>query len=92
MNEVDHSQFWEDIYLEDDVGWDLNGVTPIFESLSNELILGKVCVVGCGKGYDAIMFAEKGFEVTAVDFAPFAINAVKKLAKKIGRYCSCNPG
>ena len=82
MNEVDHSQFWEDIYLEDDAGWDLNGVTPIFESLSNELIPGKICVVGCGKGYDAIMFAEKGFEVTAVDFAPFAINAVKKLAKK----------
>ena len=82
MNEVDHSQFWENIYLEDDAGWDLKGITPVFDSISNELIPGKVCIVGCGRGYDAIMIAQKGFEVTAVDFAPSAINAVKKLAKK----------
>ena len=80
MNEVDHSQFWEDIYLEDDAGWDLKGITPVFDSISNELIPGKVCIVGCGRGYDAIMIAQKGFEVTAVDFAPSAINAVKNLA------------
>ncbi len=80
MNEVDHSQFWENIYLEDDAGWDLKGITPVFDSISNELIPGKVCIVGCGRGYDAIMIAQKGFEVTAVDFAPSAINAVKNLA------------
>ena len=80
MNEVDHSKFWEDIYLEDDAGWDLKGITPVFDSISNELIPGKVCIVGCGRGYDAIMIAQKGFEVTAVDFAPSAINAVKNLA------------
>ena len=80
MNEVDHSQFWEDIYLENDTGWDLKGVTPFFDSISNELIQGKVCIVGCGKGYDAIMFAKKGFDVTAVDFAPTPISELNKLA------------
>jgi len=80
MNEVDHSQFWEDIYLENDTGWDLKGVTPVFDSISNELIKGKVCIVGCGKGYDAIMFAKKGFNVTAVDFAPTPISELNKLA------------
>ncbi|MEO2184980.1 MAG: methyltransferase domain-containing protein [bacterium] len=80
MNEVDHSQFWEDIYLENDTGWDLKGVTPVFDSLSNVLIKGKVCIVGCGRGYDAIMFAEKGFDVTAVDFAPTPISELNKLA------------
>ena len=80
MNEVDHSQFWEDIYLENDTGWDLKGVTPVFDSISNELIKGKVCIVGCGRGYDAIMFAKKGFDVTAVDFAPTPISELNKLA------------
>ena len=80
MNEVDHSQFWEDIYLESDTGWDLKGVTPVFDSISNELIKGKVCIVGCGRGYDAIMFAKKGFDVTAVDFAPTPISELNKLA------------
>ena len=80
MNEVDHSQFWEDIYLENDTGWDLKGVTPVFDSISNELIKGKVCIVGCGRGYDAIMFAKKGFDVTAVDFAPTPIFELNKLA------------
>ena len=80
MNEVDHSQFWEDIYLENDTGWDLKGVTPVFNSISNELIKGKVCIVGCGRGYDAIMFAKKGFDVTAVDFAPTPISELNKLA------------
>ena len=80
MNEVDHSQFWEDIYLENDTGWDLKGVTPFFDSISNELIQGKVCILGCGRGYDAIMFAEKGFDVTAVDFATTPISELNKLA------------
>lgn len=80
MNEVNHFQFWEDIYLENDTGWDLKGVTPFFDSISNDLIQGKVCILGCGRGYDAIMFAEKGFDVTAVDFAPTPISELNKLA------------
>ena len=78
----DNSQFWEGIYLEDDTGWDLGGATPIFDSMADSISPGKVCIIGCGRGYDAIMFAQKGFEVTAIDFAPSAINAVKDLARK----------
>ena len=54
MYKEDRSQFWEDIYLADDAGWDLGGVTPIFESIANELIPGKVCIAGCGSGHDAV--------------------------------------
>jgi len=50
--------------------------------MADSLPPGKVCFIGCGRGYDAIMFAQKGFEVTAIDFAPSAINAVKDLARK----------
>lgn len=81
MNEVNYPIFWENIYLENDAGWDLNGVTPVFDHISNSLHVGSVCIVGCGRGYDAVQFAKKGFQVTAVDFAPTAINFVKTLAK-----------
>ena len=45
-----------------------------------ELKTGSLCIIGCGRGYDAIMFAKKGFQVTAVDFAPSAIQALKQMA------------
>ena len=73
MYKEDRAQFWEDIYLVDDAGWDLNSATPIFESIANELTPGKLCIVGCGFGHDAIMFAHKKFMVTGVDFAESAI-------------------
>ena len=66
-------QFWEDIYLADDTGWDLGEPTPVFDKIGDDLPSGKVCILGCGRGYDAVMFAQKGFEVTAVDFAPSAV-------------------
>lgn len=85
MNDAKYSedkvQFWEDIYLADDAGWDLCGPTPVFKAVAKDLEPGKVCIVGCGRGYDAVMFARKGFEVTVVDFAPVAIEAVRILAK-----------
>jgi len=76
----DHPQFWEDIYLLDDAGWDLGGPTPVFAQIGKEITPGKICIIGCGRGHDAIMFAKKGFHVTAIDFAPSAIKAVNELA------------
>ncbi|MBC8345475.1 MAG: methyltransferase domain-containing protein [Candidatus Marinimicrobia bacterium] len=76
-----NSQLWEDKYLADSLGWDLGGPTPIFSQMASDLNPGKICIVGCGRGHDAIFFAQNGFDVTAVDFAPSAIVALKSLAK-----------
>ena len=73
-------QFWEDLYQTNYDKWDLREATPIFKKLANELPLGRVCIIGCGRGYDAIEFAKKGFQVTAVDFAPSAISSLKNMA------------
>jgi SAM-dependent methyltransferase len=80
MNNEDKAQFWEDIYLNQDTGWDLEGVTPVFEYIAEDIKPGNLCIIGCGRGYDAVMFSKKGFNVTAVDFAPSAINALSQLA------------
>ena len=80
MKVEDRYQFWEYIYLAGYTVWDLSGPTPIYKNLANELKIGSLCIIGCGRGYDAIMFAKKGFQVTAVDFAPSAIQALKEMA------------
>jgi len=79
LNDEDNPQFWEDIYLADDAGWDLKGPTPIFSELADQFPKGDLCIIGCGRGYDAITFAKRGFNVTAVDFAPSAISSLKKM-------------
>jgi len=82
----DSSQFWEEIYLADDAGWDLGGPTPVFQKLSKTLTPGKLCILGCGRGYDVVEFSQKGFEVTAVDFSKTAVKSLEKLAlaKNVG--------
>tara|TARA_Y100000588_G_C14281508_1_gene937677 strand:+ start:2200 stop:2814 length:615 start_codon:yes stop_codon:yes gene_type:complete len=76
----DSSQFWEDIYLANNAGWDLGGPTPVFQKLSETMSAGKICILGCGKGHDAVEFSQKGFEVTAVDFSKTAVHNLKTLA------------
>jgi len=72
--------FWETHYQEGDTGWDVGGPTPVFSQLVESLPPGKLCIIGCGRGYDAVLFAQHGFNVTAVDFAPSAIQSVQQLA------------
>lgn len=56
----------------------------------HELILslasppGRALDLGCGDGRDAIFLARSGFDVTAVDFAPTALNLAQKNARKAG--------
>ena len=81
QNKENRPQFWEDIYLAGEAQWDIQGSTPIFKNFSNNLPVGNLCIIGCGRGYDAIEFAKKGFKVTAVDFASSAILSLKKMAE-----------
>ena len=82
MNNEDNPKFWENIYINNDAGWDLGGPTPVFVKISSIIKPKKICIIGCGKGYDAVMFAKNNFDVTAIDFAPSAVNSLKSLAKK----------
>ena len=81
-NKEDSLNFWENKYILKNTGWDLHGPTPIFDDISKSIKKGKVCILGCGRGYDAVLFAERGFSVTAVDFAPSAVEALQNLNNK----------
>ena len=54
-------EYWERIYQSGDMGWDLNGPTPIFDHwIDTYDIALSICVLGAGNGWDALRFAEKG--------------------------------
>ena len=79
---VNTAEFWEACYETEMDNWDIGGPTPTFERLSKDLPKGKICVIGCGRGYDTVTFAKAGFEVTAVDFARSAVLATRENARK----------
>jgi SAM-dependent methyltransferase len=81
---VNSQDYWNEKYLRKEDHWDLNHPTQVFVDLLNspfQLKRGKMLVLGCGSGHDAILFAENGFEVTANDFSSQAISRIKKNAK-----------
>jgi SAM-dependent methyltransferase len=73
---------WEADYQRKTDGWDLGGPTPVFKRLasSRRFEPGRMIVPGAGRGHDAREFARHGFQVTAVDFSPYVVNEMRRLA------------
>ncbi|MER3523537.1 MAG: SAM-dependent methyltransferase [Ignavibacteria bacterium] len=86
MDMVNSPQYWDELYRSNQTGWDMKGPTPEFEDLlqTRHFVPGKTLVLGCGKGHDAVLFAQHGFDVTAIDFSPTAIDAARRLATERG--------
>jgi SAM-dependent methyltransferase len=84
MQSITESSYWEERYQEQTPRWDLGEAAPPFWSLlnsENKPNPGKTAVLGCGRGYDALLFAEHGFEVVGFDFAPTAVADSRSLAQ-----------
>ena len=86
MTSVANFEYWENRYIEGKTGWDLGQAAPPFVSLLNAAApkAGKIAVLGSGSGYDALLFAQRGFEVIGFDFAPSAIASATELAQNSG--------
>lgn len=85
MEAANSASFWDNMYLNNQAAWDMKSSTPLFEDLLNAgryLNPGKILIAGCGKGYDAVLAAKKGYDVYAVDFSSEAIKFARELAKK----------
>ena len=65
-------------------GWDIGkphyGLAELLDD--NRLPLGRVLVPGCGLAHDAVLLAEKGFDVLAFDFSKYALQRVKHRIKR----------
>lgn len=75
---------WERHYETNDLRWDLGGVAPPFERLWKERKISpcKAIIPGCGRGHEAIFLAERGFQITAVDYTQGAIDSLEKALTK----------
>ncbi len=79
MKRVSEPGFWNKRYLDDNTGWDIGAPTPILTNyLKENKSIGKVCVLGCGNGHDALELARYNNDVYAVDFAKKALDNLKQ--------------
>ena len=84
---VDDVDFWERLYQSGTTPWELGRHAPPLETfLKSRYTLqpGSMAVLGCGTGHDAMLFANHGFQVTGIDFAPSAIQATYDKFLKAG--------
>lgn len=87
MGEMDDLQHFRQRYVASEPPpWEIHSPDPMLVATLNEGKLpGKtVLEFGCGSGHNAVEFARRGYEVTAVDFVPEAIEAARSLAEREG--------
>lgn len=83
--------FWEDLYA-GPPPWDLGEPAPPFVSLlarGEVAPPGRVAVLGCGRGHEALLFARRGFDVVGFDFAAPAVEAGRQAARAAGLEARC---
>jgi SAM-dependent methyltransferase len=75
-----HPDFWNVRYAAGKTPWDFHGVPAALKSfLIRAHPPGTVLIPGCGSGYEVQAFYDAGFDVTAIDFSPTAINQAKQV-------------
>ncbi|KST66772.1 methyltransferase domain-containing protein [Mastigocoleus testarum] len=87
MTLTDNPDYWENRYQENNTPWDLGQAAPAFISLlhsENPPEPGRAAVLGCGRGYDVLIFAERGFDVIGFDFSASAIEDAQIIADTAG--------
>jgi methyl halide transferase len=75
-DELSKPLYWDAIYREPvEPRWVLGQAAPPLVSWlqSAKPTLGRVAVLGCGYGHDALAFAEHGFDAVGYDFAELAV-------------------
>jgi methyl halide transferase len=73
---------WNDRYESGDVPWDTGyPSTELVRLIKEERILpGRVLELGCGTGTNSIWLAQQGFDVTATDISPLALEQARHKA------------
>jgi len=84
---VDRPADWEGMYEAGEDRWDIGGASPPLVAVLGRGEVeppGRALVPGCGRGHDARLLAERGFEAVGVDFAAAPIREARALAAAVG--------
>ncbi len=84
MKTASKQRRWNERYASEELVWGIEPNRFLAEELDDAEPVGRVLDLACGEGRNAIWLAERGFEVTAVDFSAVAIERAKGLAAKRG--------
>ena len=89
MSHPSQPDFWNSRYEAGQTPWEFPGVPADLQRFLKQkpprgsnptASRGRVLIPGCGTGLELKAFAEAGFEVTALDFSPRAVERAKKNA------------
>lgn len=82
---ADDSQSWNARYAEGSDRWTLDDAPPVLEHLIAELReRRRVLVPGAGHGHDAFAWTRAGHQVVALDFAPLAVESMRRRMRESG--------
>jgi methyl halide transferase len=74
-------EFWQDRFEKGQANWDRGGIGPQLRTWldTGAMPPSRICVPGCGSGWEVSELARRGFEVTGVDYTPAAIDRTRSL-------------
>jgi len=70
-------EFWDMRYATGETPWDFHGVPTALKAFLKTSQAGSVLIPGCGAAYEVRAFHEAGWEVTAIDFSPVAVERAR---------------
>ncbi|MBI3993057.1 MAG: methyltransferase domain-containing protein [Candidatus Lambdaproteobacteria bacterium] len=78
--------FWNAKYAAGHTPWDLGQVSRPVQRLVERHFppAGRVVIPGAGRGYEAIYLAQRGYQVTAIDYADEAVRHLREEARRSG--------
>ncbi len=82
MDSSDSNQpdFWTVRYTAGKTPWDFGGVPSALKSfLERSYVQGRILIPGCGSGYEVQVFDAAGYDVSAIDFSPAAVDRAKRI-------------
>lgn len=75
--------FWQARFEQGQTPWDRGGPSPQLEAWQAQHALpaagARVAVPGCGSGWDVAAWAERGYDVVGIDYAPAAVARTREL-------------
>ena len=77
---------WNERYVQRNTPWDTGRPSSELQRIlrEHEIVRGRALELGCGTGTNAVFLAQQGFDVTAMDISPLAIEQARAKVDEAG--------